>query len=230
MSAVVFIGPSIDREAAAAELDAEYLPPVKRGDIAELLARPEPPEAIGIVDGKFLQSMCISPKEVLAAMDAGVALFGSSSMGALRAAECEPFGMVGVGKIFEAYASGRIDADDEVAVVYDEKALTALSEPMVNLRFAVAAGLEAEAFAPATGDRFLAIAKDLYFPQRNARTVLLLLRRELDAAEYERVAGYFAESAPDTKRDDALLLLACMRERLGGSPAATATATAATTV
>jgi hypothetical protein len=101
---------------------------------------------------------------------------------------------------------------------------------MVNLRFAVAAGLEAEAFAPATGDRFLAIAKDLYFPQRNARTVLLLLRRELDAAEYERIAGYFAESAPDTKRDDALLLLACMRERLGGSPAATATATAATTV
>jgi hypothetical protein len=216
MSAVVFIGPSIGREEAAAELDAEFLPPVKRGDIAELLARPEPPEAIGIVDGKFLQSMCISPKEVLEAM------FGSSSMGALRAAECEPFGMVGVGKIFDEYVTGRIDADDEVAVVYDEKSGTALSEPMVNLRFAVAAGLEAGAFSPATGDRFLDIAKGLYFPQRNARTVLMLLRRELDAAEYDRVARYFTESAPDTKRDDALLLLARMRERLGGSSAPTA--------
>ncbi|UWE12531.1 TfuA-like protein [Actinacidiphila bryophytorum] len=222
MSAVVFIGPSIGRAEAAAELDAEFLPPVKRGDIAELLARPEPPDAIGIVDGKFLQSMCISPKEVLEAMDAGVAMFGSSSMGALRAAECEPFGMVGVGKIFDEYVTGRIDADDEVAVVYDEKSGTALSEPMVNLRFAVAAGLEAEAFSPATGDRFLDIAKGLYFPQRNARTVLMLLRRELDAAEYDRVAGYFTESAPDTKRDDALLLLARMRERLGSSSAPTA--------
>jgi hypothetical protein len=225
MSAVVFIGPSIDRADAAAELDAEFLPPVKRGDITELLARPDPPEAIGIVDGKFLQSMCISPKEVLAAVDAGVAVFGSSSMGALRAAECEPFGVVGVGKIFEEYATGRIDADDEVAVVYDEKALTALSEPMVNLRFAVAAGLAARAFSRATGELFLRIAKDLYFPQRKTRTVLMLLRRELDPAEYRRVSGYFAGSAPDTKRDDALLLLARMRERLGGAPATAAAAT-----
>ncbi len=214
MSAVVFIGPSIDRAAATAELDVEFLPPVKRGDLAELLARPEPPSAIGIVDGKFLQCMCISPKEVLAAIDAGVTVFGSSSMGALRAAECEPFGMIGVGKVFEEYASGRIDADDEVAVVYDEKALTALSEPMVNLRFAVAAGLAADAFSADTGERFLSIAKNLYFPQRNTRTALMLLRRETESAEYERISAFFAESAPDTKRDDALLLLARMREHL----------------
>ncbi|MFI7601260.1 TfuA-like protein [Actinoplanes sp. NPDC049681] len=222
MNAVVFIGPSIDRSSAAAVLDAEFLPPIERGDIAQLLARPERPDAIGIVDGKFLQSMCISPKEVLAAIDAGVAVFGSSSMGALRAAECEPFGMVGVGKVFEEYASGHIDADDEVAVVYDGRALSALSEPMVNFRFAIAAGLAAQAFSRAAGDRFLKIAKGLYFPQRNTRTVLMLLRPELDAAEYERVARYFAESAPDTKRDDALLLLARMREHFGG-PAATIT-------
>lgn len=212
MSAVVFIGPSIDRATAAAELDAEFLPPIERQDIARLLGRPERPDAIGIVDGKFLQGMCISPKEVLTAIDAGVTVFGSSSMGALRAAECEPFGMVGVGKVFEEYASGRIDADDEVAVVYDGTALSALSEPMVNFRFAIAAGLAAQAYSPATGSRFLEIAKDLYFPQRNTRTVLMLLRPELKAAEYENIARFFAESAPDTKRDDALLLLARMRE------------------
>ncbi|KZB79660.1 TfuA-like protein [Amycolatopsis regifaucium] len=220
MRAVVFIGPSIDREAASAELDVEFLPPVKRGDLAELLARPEPPEAIGIVDGRFLQSLCISPKEVLEAMDRGVTMFGSSSMGALRAAECSPFGMVGVGKIYEEYFSGRIDADDEVAVTYDEENLSALSEPMVNLRFAIAAGVEEGAFAPETGERFLEIAKELYFPQRVTRTVLLLLRREIPADEHARIAAFFDGGAPDTKREDAVLLLAAMRDFLdpGGQP------------
>jgi hypothetical protein len=221
MSAVVFIGPSISTEQAARELDVEFLPPVKRGDIAELLARAEPPTAIGIVDGVFLQSLCISPKEVLDAMDAGVKVFGSSSMGALRAAECTPFGMVGVGKIYEEYFSGRTDQDDEVAVVHDEHESKALSEPLINLRFAVSAGIAADAFEPETGERFLRIAKELYFPQRNARTVLQILRGEIGPEEYERIAGFFADSPPDTKRDDAVLLLARMREFLAEAPAAT---------
>ncbi|MFF8608907.1 TfuA-like protein [Streptomyces sp. NPDC015346] len=219
-SAVVFIGPSISTEAAGLELDAEFAPPVQRGDIGRLLAREEPPAAIGIVDGKFLQSLCISPKEVLAAIDAGVKVFGSSSMGALRAAECAPFGMVGVGKIFEEYHSGRNDDDDDVAVVYDEKGLGALSEPMINLRFAISAGLVQEAFTQDTADRFLRIAKGLYFPQRNTRAALMLLRREVSAEEHERICRFFAEDAPDTKRDDALELLARMREYLAARPGA----------
>ncbi|MFE2940118.1 TfuA-like protein [Streptomyces sp. NPDC059255] len=217
-TAVVFIGPSIETAAAAYELDAEFVPPVKRGDIAELLARDEPPKAIGIVDGKFLQSLCISPKEVLEAIDAGVTVFGSSSMGALRAAECSPFGMVGVGKIYEEYFTGRIDADDEVAVIYDEVNLNALSEPMINYRFAIESGLTAGAFADDTGERFLRIGKELYFPQRNTRTVLMLLRGEVSSSEHARIERYFATSAPDTKRSDALLLLARMREYLHQVP------------
>src|SRR5688572_16513266 len=94
--AAVFVGPSLDRETAARELDAEFLPPVKRGDIRSLLLRNERPEAIGIVDGKFLQSLSISPKEILEAIDEGLRVFGSSSMGALRAAECNTYGMIGI--------------------------------------------------------------------------------------------------------------------------------------
>jgi len=214
MRAVVFIGPSIDRETAAKELDVEFAPPVKRGDLGELLARTEPPSAIGIVDGRFLQSLCISPKEVLNAIDAGVKVFGSSSMGALRAAECWQYGMVGVGRIFEAYRSGQVDADDEVAVTYDEENLTALSEPLINMRFAIAAGRATDAFSSDTGDRFLRIAKELYFPQRTIKMVLRLLRKEVDPVEHVCISQFFAEAAPDTKRDDALQLLAQMREYL----------------
>ena len=45
--------------------------------------------------------MSISPKEVLRAIDAGITLYSSSSMGALRAVECAPYGMTGVGMIYE---------------------------------------------------------------------------------------------------------------------------------
>src|SRR2546429_8339173 len=105
MRAGVFTGRISDRKTPAKARAGESAPPVKRGDLGELLARTEPPSAIGIVDGRFLQSLCISPKEVLNAIDAGVKVFGSSSMGALRAAECWQYGMVGVGRIFEAYRS-----------------------------------------------------------------------------------------------------------------------------
>src|SRR4051812_26781669 len=176
MRAVVFAGPSIDWQTAAGELDAEFLPPVKRGDIGRLLARDEPPVAIGIVDGKFLQSLSVSPKEVVRAIDEGVTMFGSSSMGALRAAECRPYGMVGVGKIFEEYASGRNEDDDEVAIVYDEEGLGALSEPLVNMRFAVADAVGSGRFSAGTGEAFLRVAKRLYFPQRTVALVLAELR------------------------------------------------------
>ena len=50
---------------------------------------------------------------------------GAGSIGALRAAELEAFGMVGEGRIFEAYRSGVLEPydtpfedDDEVAVVH----------------------------------------------------------------------------------------------------------------
>ena len=40
----------------------------------------------------------------------GVRVYGAASMGALRAAELDAFGMVGIGKIYESYRVGRYDA------------------------------------------------------------------------------------------------------------------------
>jgi hypothetical protein len=213
--AVVFAGPSIDTLTASRHLAAEFLPPVQRGDIDRLLARDQPPTAIGIIDGKFLQSLAVSPKEVLRAIDMDVKVFGASSMGALRAAECAAFGMVGVGKIYAEYASGRVDADDEVALVYDEERLTALSEPLINMRFAIAAGCDSGAFGRRAGDRFLRVAEELYFPHRTIAGVLALLDGQIPRREQVKLAEYFGSgTAPDTKRDDALTLLKQMREYL----------------
>ncbi|MFD2767087.1 TfuA-like protein [Micromonospora eburnea] len=217
MSAVVYLGPSLPRAAAVEELDAEYLPPIARGDLAELLRRPVLPKAVGIVDGKFLSTLCVSPKEVLELVDRGVKVFGSSSMGALRAAECHHWGMVGIGKIFEAYRTGEVDADDEVAIAFDEETGVPVSEPMVNLRFAVKAAQESGVVQPATAEAFLRAAKSIYFPQRTARAALLALRGAVPDAEHAALSHYFATAAPDTKADDARLLLRAVREYLAGN-------------
>ncbi|WP_017557209.1 TfuA-like protein [Nocardiopsis baichengensis] len=217
MYPVVFLGPSLDHKSASRELEAEYLPPIARGDIDSVMGRDEPPCAIGIVDGRFLSDLSVSPKEVLRAADAGIAVYGSSSMGALRAVECAPFGVVGVGRIYEAYASGEIEADDEVAIVYDPESLRALSTPMVDFRFALQAGVERNRIADDVAERFLDAAKAMHFPQRTTANVLSDLRAEIDEDAARGLAEYLGNEAPETKRDDAVRLLRTMRDDLGRS-------------
>jgi hypothetical protein len=208
MRAVLFVGQSLDPELAAAAFPGEIRPPIKRGDIDEVLGAPEPPEIIGIVDGQFLHELAISPKEVLHALDRGVKVYGASSMGALRAVECEPFGMIGVGRIFELYRSGEIDADDEVAITFDGESRRALSEPMVNIRIALQAAVDAGVIPQETGDHVTALAKSLYFPDRTYARVMQAAGGHLDGAEHAALAAYLAGgSVPDQKRADALELI-----------------------
>ena len=129
----------------------------------------------------------------------------------------------GVGRVFEEYASGRNCADDEVAMVFDQDTLRALSEPLVNLRFAVAAAVEAGAASAGMADRFLRIAKELYFPDRRTSSVLTLLRREpgTDSVACDRFAAYLTGTAPNAKCEDAIALIEAMRGALA-EPAAEA--------
>ena len=105
MSACVFLGPTLPAADAASVLDAICLPPVKLGRRLPRRVAPRP-RAIGIVDGYFQWVPAVWHKEILWAIDQGVHVFGAASMGALRAAELAPFGMRGVGRIFEAYRDG----------------------------------------------------------------------------------------------------------------------------
>jgi hypothetical protein len=44
-------------------------------------------------------------------------IVGASSMGALRAAELDSMGMVGIGTVYQYYRDGIIESDDDVAIV-----------------------------------------------------------------------------------------------------------------
>ncbi|HJK35420.1 MAG TPA: TfuA-like protein, partial [Methanocorpusculum sp.] len=90
-NAAVFIGPSLPlEEAKQILLDAEYLPPAKRGDLTEAVRAGA--KIIVLIDGVFFQDRAVGHREILSALRAGVAVYGSSSMGALRASEMDTLG------------------------------------------------------------------------------------------------------------------------------------------
>src|SRR6266567_6646615 len=91
---------------------------------------------ICLVDGYFGNMPSVWHKEILFALKNGVTVCGSSSMGALRAAELHTFGMVGFGWVYRAFRRGILQDDDEVCVIHavPELNFDPLSEAMVNIR------------------------------------------------------------------------------------------------
>ncbi len=209
---VVFLGPSLERSEAGRILDATYLPPIKRGDLQPWLS--SPPQVIGIADGEFFQSLAVSPKEILEFLERGVRVYGASSMGALRAVELLPYGMIGVGKIFSLYRSGRLDGDDEVALIYCPETFRALSEPLVNIRFALQAAHRAGILRSREVAHILDQMKRLYFPERSFRRMLAIAGPLLSRARLQRLKEFLSHRAPDQKARDARLMLTEIRKHL----------------
>lgn len=207
---VVFLGPSLDRETASRLLpQAEFRPPVRRGDLAPLLDAP--PAAIGIIDGEFYQSLAVSPKEILPFLKRGVAVLGSSSMGALRAAELRAHGMTGAGTVFEWFRRGRLSDDDEVAMTFCPSTLRPLSEPLVNFRVALRAAQKAGLISAGERVALSRRMKRRYFP---ARTLAALAQDAplILGARAPALLAWWRAHAPNAKADDARQLLEQMRE------------------
>src|SRR5271169_3669655 len=172
MTMFVFVGPTLPAGEIARTGDFVCLPPVAQGDLYRAARRR--PSAIGIIDGYFSGAPSVWHKEILWAMSEGVPVFGSASMGALRAAELHVFGMRGVGKIFEAFRDGALEDDDEVAVLHGpaEIGYLAASEPMVNIRETLALAETKGILAPESRRSLERFAKSLYFGERDWPTLL----------------------------------------------------------
>jgi len=107
--------------------------PAGQGDIARAVI--EGASVIGLIDGRYEDIAAVWHKEILYALGEGVQVFGAASMGALRAAECADFGMVGIGTVFERYRFGDLSDDAAVAQLHapQEMGWTPLTEALVNV-------------------------------------------------------------------------------------------------
>jgi hypothetical protein len=221
MTTHVFLGPSLPVEEARAILgDATFLPPAQAGDVSKLTERGA--TVIAIVDGFFEQFPAVWHKEVLHALSRGIHVFGASSMGALRAAELHAFGMVGVGRIFEAYRDGTLTDDDEVTVAHGPASwgFRPLSDAMVNLRHGLAQAREQAIISTRTHDALVRALKTVHYPRRSwALLPELAARHELPAEEVNPLIRFVRTTAPNLKRLDALELL-CRLEAFTREPPA----------
>jgi hypothetical protein len=215
VSAVVFLGPTLPMQDAAALLDATFLPPARQGDVFRAV-RAYRPRAIGLIDGVFLDVPAVWHREILWALSQGTHVFGAASMGALRAAELAAFGMRGVGVIFEAYRAGvwpgddaGFEDDDEVAVIHAPAAAggAALSDAMVDLR----ASLDAAEVAGVIGHRdrkvLVAAMKSLHFPARSFIRLDREARTSLGDAAAARLSDWLTGNRVAQKRLDAIAML-----------------------
>ncbi|MGI9435158.1 MAG: TfuA-like protein [Geminicoccaceae bacterium] len=219
MTVYVFAGPTLSHAEGQSIFDAIYLPPTAQGDVSKISM--QRPSAIGIIDGYFHRMPSVWHKEILLAMASGIHVFGSASMGALRAAELHSFGMVGVGRIFEGYAAGDITDDDEVAVVHGpaEAGYIALSDAMVNIRATFDAAAKDDIITSTTAQGLTDIAKATFFYHRRYDALLDAgADKDLPADELSRLQEWLPYGKIDLKKNDAIQMLRSIDDFLKKAP------------
>lgn len=200
---VVFLGPSLPAAEALAIAAADLRPPARAGDVVRALA--DGATVIGLVDGLFGGAPAIRHGEILLALDHGVAVLGAASMGALRAAELDRCGMVGIGEVYRAYARGELVSDDAVALLHGpaEAGWRPLSVPLVD----VLATLEAAHAEGVLDAREVAAVTDharaLFYPRRTWPELLA----PLEPAARARMLGWRPRGERSVKAEDARQLL-----------------------
>ena len=204
---VVFVGPTLaGPRLRRGRGGVDVRGPAAQGDVAEAVLQGA--AVIGLVDGFFEQSAAVWHKEILYALAEGVQVFGAASMGALRAAECAAFGMVGVGEVFDGYASGKIVDDDAVAQLHGPEELDymPLSEPLVNIEATIEVLRGKRLVTERESADIQSVAKALFFKERAYERVLAGAK-SLGHERRIEIAGLIARFRRDVKREDAEALM-----------------------
>lgn len=196
----VFVGPSLPGWTSSGLFEAR--PPAAAGDLLAL-AQGRPCTAV-LIDGLFGTVPSVWHKEVLLLLSSGFRVIGAASMGALRAAELAPFGMVGCGAIYRGFASGRLTADDEVAVIHAPPALGSrpLSLAQVDVRATLRQAVRRRLLPAGAARHLRAVSAAMHFRDRDWAALFV-------AAETPpQLAAAIRSVAVDLKRQDAREALA----------------------
>lgn len=204
MKPVVFIGMSLPVSEALKILDADYRPPVKRGDLPLL---DEHVRYVGIVDGVFMNDCSVGHREIIALLKRGVTVVGGGSMGALRASELSDLGMIGIGRIYSMYMNGEIEGDDEVALIFNPETNDPLSEPLVNIRATLALAVESGVLEADTSRIVLEKVRAEFYPRRSMSRMVEVAKDILEPNTFNDFSDFVGKLSVDLKRRDAIAVL-----------------------
>jgi TfuA protein len=204
---VIFLGPSLSKEKARKILDADYRLPAKKGDLLQLI--PKEVDIVGLVDGYFLQDYPPTPIEVYNLVrKKNVKVFGSSSLGALRAVELGKYGMIGIGKIFRLFRDRILESDDEVAVTFTDYT-NYKSEALIDIRYNLFLAQKYKIIDNRTSRSILKVSKQTYFPYRTYGDILdkCTLKYPEINSQVESFRSYILNNKKSLKERDAVRLL-----------------------
>ncbi|MBI1923674.1 hypothetical protein HYR99_05435 [Candidatus Poribacteria bacterium] len=165
---------------------------------------------IVLIDGIFHSKASVWQRELLEALDNDIMVVGASSMGALRAAELYPFGMIGHGTIFEWYRDGVIDGDDEVALMHGDESngFRSLSEPLVNIRHTLMQAVRQKYISQEQAADLIEYAKSTYYAERSYDSLLNSpVVKSWPQKVRERLAQFINRKSVNLKKQDALRAL-----------------------
>lgn len=206
---IVFVGPTLPDARVFAAKDIVIRPPAIQGDL--LRAVRSGASAIGIIDGNFEYVAPIWHKEILHALSHGIKVYGAASMGALRAAECADFGVIGVGRIFSDYAAGVLEDDADVALLHGpaELGYLPLTVPLVNVLATLEHLQATTAITADVGAALERAARAIFYKER---TWSEIIRRAGLASTIDEqcLMTVLKSGAVDQKRMDALELFGLM--------------------
>ena len=205
---VVFLGPTMATEDAARILPARYLPPAARGAIVEAVQRFRP-FSILLVDGVFGTEPAVRHAEILWAMSRGVRVVGAASMGALRAAELQSQGMIGIGLIYRWYRRFALAPDDAVAVLHAPPELGSfpLTRALVDIRATLRRAERRGLLDRATRIRLEGAAASLNFRDRSLTAVVATAFADMHLDARVRFCAMLDEDWISQKRLDATAAL-----------------------
>lgn len=208
MSIAIFVGPTLPYNQVInyIKVPATIYPPIKRGDISSLS---DQYNKIAIIDGVFHGDLSVSARELFLALKKGKKIFGCSSMGALRAAELNKFGMVGVGTIYQMYLKQTITSDGEVALIFSPETYENLTVPLVNIRYGINQAIQDNIISALVGDKLLEIAKSIHYTELDYYSLI----KKYSLAVNNEIAKKFIDyitlkgEVIDLKKKDALELI-----------------------
>jgi hypothetical protein len=206
---VLFVGPTLHGEPrgrSSAATDIERRAPAAQGDIAKAVL--DGATAIGLVDGRYEDVAAPWHKEILFALSEGAAVLGGGSLGALRAAECAAFGMIGVGNVFDRYARGELVDDSDVAQLHapGELDFAPLTEALVNVEATLRRLRDAGLLEERVASELRRTARAMFFKELTYETIVAR-SPDLRVAPHDLLELILPRRV-DLKREDAIALVA----------------------
>jgi hypothetical protein len=166
---------------------------------------------IFLIDGFFGNTPAVWHKEILFALKQGALVCGSSSIGALRAAELYSFGMLGFGWVYRAFRQGILVDDDEVCVLHSvaELDFAPFTEAMVNIRYSLRAMRKHRQISRESERRIVSVLKVRHFSERTMQAIDEAFQQEF-SSDGRAMFELFRGATVDIKAMDAACMLAAL--------------------